>query len=744
MYRLKHIIFLIILLVIFPNLNYSQKIGSLRGLVSDSTSGEALPFCNILVKGTNLGTASDSKGHFVFASLKANQRYKIVVSYMGYNSKEVEVFIETNRLTTIKVLLSQQSIQMQTVEKIGERYVKKNELSIDRISAKELSLLPRGVEADVFRALQYTAGVRSTGDVSAKYYVRGGSSSQNLILLDGSTLYNPFHAFGIFSAIDPDIINSIEFYKGNFSPEFGGRLSSVLKLETKDGNLNKFSAKAAASMLTFKSLVEIPYKKGSILISGRKTHSTEILKKFMNDKNTPIDFYDLFFKVNYADSSFMENGKFTLFGFFTEDKLNNDNKFKEDYNWKTNLVGVRWFQMAKDLPLFYEINIYGTGYKAEVIPNNSNTKYQKNSITDFTMRLDFTYVMRSKDELKLGLHIKDIKNDYENKFPTGEIKTLGRNGSSIIFYGNYKLNRFEDIGFDFGTRLNLTRISSAAKGITVLEPRGNLYIKIWDNFTYKCSAGIFTQEFLSLVDENTVQTPFEPWMTTPSYLNSSQSNSIFSGFSYEPWDILSFDIEGYYKEMKNIPMVNDKVYSINENTLYSVDGEAYGIDAQTRLIIGDLLLNANYSLGWAQYNDNGKKYRAKFDSRHAVNLSADYNLGAGWNINIQWVYTSGRPFTQIMGYYDRLDTREFMNDLQFANYTKYMLLDEKNKGQLPDYHRMDINISKKINIWKLLITADFSIINLYNRANLFYFTRENQERVNMLPFLPTFNVKVEI
>ena len=159
---------------------------------------------------------------------------------------------------------------MQTVEKIGEKVTEKNstDIGLQKLTLRQLEVLPKGVETDVFRSLQYLPGVQATGDVSAKYYVRGGTGDQNLVLLNGVTVYNPFHAFGLFSVIDPEIINSLEFYKGGFAAEYGGRISSVLSVITKDGNKNKYSLKASSSYLTEKHLLKVPFRTVHLCLPG--------------------------------------------------------------------------------------------------------------------------------------------------------------------------------------------------------------------------------------------------------------------------------------------------------------------------------------------------------------------------------------------------------------------------------------------------------------------------------------------
>ena len=275
----KHfqIYFLAALIIFFLNCKIDingQERGILRGFVADSLSGEALPYANVYIKELNRGANTDFRGFFVMASLP-NKRLTVVISYVGYRSKQFTVEIEPYIVTNLRALLTATNIQMKTIESIGERVAKENatDLSLQKIAIRDLENLPKGVELDIFRSIQSMPGVQTGGDVSARFYVRGSPNNENLVMLDNTTIYNPYHALGIFSAIDPDMISSMEFYKGGFPSEYTHRLSSVLKVVTKDGNKNSFGGKAAISLLTAKLLLEGPIPSGSFIVSGRKNYS---------------------------------------------------------------------------------------------------------------------------------------------------------------------------------------------------------------------------------------------------------------------------------------------------------------------------------------------------------------------------------------------------------------------------------------------------------------------------------------
>ncbi|KAB2846122.1 MAG: TonB-dependent receptor plug domain-containing protein, partial [Melioribacteraceae bacterium] len=357
--------------------------GSIRGLATDSTNGEALAFANVFIEGLNRGASTNNKGIFIITAVPPGE-YIIVVSYVGYKPQKILAVVAEEKMTHIDFRLSPNTIEIQTVEKVGEKMPESNatDLGLERITVKDLEKIPQSVESDIFRSLQYIPGVKAAGDISARFYVRGSPSNQNLILLNSIPIYHPFHSLGMFSSIDPEMINNIEFYKGGYPVEYGGALSSITKLITKDGNKYNISAKAQASMLTGKASLEGPLGEGSFLITGRKSYNTDILKYFFDDKNLPINFYDMSLGLNFPNV--FPNGNVKIFGYISNDILNNTDLREADFNWKNKLIGVNWFQLTES-PMFVEVNFYYSKFEGEIEPNLSSVRPQNNSIDDITM-----------------------------------------------------------------------------------------------------------------------------------------------------------------------------------------------------------------------------------------------------------------------------------------------------------------------------------------------------------------------
>jgi len=720
--------------------------GTVRGSVSDSTNGEALAFGNVILKEIKRGASTDGHGNFRIPGVPGNRTYTLMVSYIGYKTKEISVYVSVGKITDVNVELSPIAVEMRAVEKVGERIIEKNatDIGLQRISIKDLEVLPKGVETDVFRTIQYLPGVQSTGDVSARYYVRGSASNENLVLLNGVTLYNPFHALGIFSVIDPDMINNLEFYKGGFTAEYGGRLSSVLNVITKDGNKKNFGASATSSFLTGKALVEGPVPHGSFLLAGRKSYNTSVLKKFLDNKNAPIDFYDIGFKLNYANPNFIKGGKFVIHGFASQDNLKNNNPQREDINWSNKMIGLRWFQVT-DTPLYYEFGLSYSNFDGNVIPNYSKVKPKRNTVDDISLNMNFNYIFETKDELAFGIDVKDVDTRLILQNTIGASSDIGSHGTNISIFGKYKFLRYDNFGADIGARFNVSSLTQSSSNTYLIEPRVSLTYRLFPWLALKGAWGIYSQELTTLSDENEVISLFEPWIISPRYLPVASAIHYTVGLKADFTSTLSLDIQGYYKVLHNIPTINDHKVLPTDNDLLPASGESYGWEFLLNYNNDPVSITASYSLGWAYKHLNDWTYYPRYDTRNQVNLIGVLNLGAGWQFSAMWIFNTGRPFTQSWGYYDKL----YYDDLYtegslLESYKPFSILADKNLGRLPQYHRLDISLTKSFVFSWIKFDLDASIINVYDRKNIFYFDRNTGRRINMLPILPTATIKIEI
>jgi hypothetical protein len=724
---------------------FAQNTGALRGTVSDSLTGEALPFSNVILEGTNYGASADLNGNFIISGIPAGKNYILIVSYLSYTKKKIKVSVAKGQLLQMRVDLSPTTVMLQTVEKIGEKQARPNEtdLGLQKLNIRDIELLPKGIETDILRSLQSLPGVQSTGDVSARYYVRGGSSNENLVLLNGVSVYNPFHALGLFSIIDPEMINAVEFYRGGFSSEFGGRLSSVLNLVTKDGNKNRYSGNANISFLTGKAAFEGPLPGGSFMLTGRKSLFSKTLRRFINYKDAPFDFHDLSFKANFNNSSDKSLTKVSVHGFNSLDNLTNEDPTKANYRWVNNIFGASWFQAWENVPIFSESKLSYSGFEGKIDPNLSSAKRRYNKVDDITFQTDFTNIYDTRDELKVGYKFKSVKTELNFESLQGTPTSSSQSGLHLSLYGKYRFLRWDDLGVDIGTRVNVLSLTN--KHAAIFEPRINITYNLLPGFAVKAAWGIYTQELITLINENEVISLFEPWLISPDYLETPQASHYIAGISWSRYEYLSVDIEGYYKKLMKTAELNNLKADALDPDFVQGEGESYGFELLLKYLHPVVQFTGSYSLSWSYKTVNGWVSYPRYDTRHSVNLNMGFNFGAGWSASATWIFGSGLPFTQIAGFYDKL----YFDDLfswngASENYQPFTILGDRNLGRLPNYHRLDLSISKDIKLSFLNASVSFNVLNAYDRKNIFYFDRKTGERVNMLPVLPSATLRIEI
>ncbi len=739
---------IILILVLLNTVNlqqiFSQQFGKLRGIVTDSTDGEVLVYCNVFINELNTGASTNKRGMFLISNIPSNRQFEAMISYVGYKTKIITFALLPDELKDISISLQPTNLELNPIEKIGERIIEKNvtDLGLEKISIKQLENLPKGIETDVVRSLQYLPGVSSTGDISGRYYVRGGSGDQNLVLLNGVTLYAPFHSLGLFSSIDPDMINSIEFFKGGFSSEYSGRLSSILNVLSKNGNNNRFSTSGSVSFLTGKLLAEGPIPNGSFIVTSRFSHSDNILKKFLNNESLPIDFYDISAKINYSSPNIFNNAKFSLFTFLSGDNIRYPDPDREEYSWKNFLFDFEWLQIY-DAPFFSRLGISASNFEGKINPNGSNLKPLNNVVKDISISFDLNAVLDTKDEIDLGLMIKilDTQLLLENK--TGIESQISRFAGNISIYAKYKLLRHKLFGWDIGSRLNATGLNSHSSGF--FEPRTSFTFRPIEQLILKGSAGIYLQEVAAVSDEDEIISIFDPWIIIPDYLNPSQGLSFSGGIEYEFSKESSLQIEGYYRKSRDLPVINQNKIFFFDPDLVSGRLESYGWEVGYYIHNDIYSISTAYSLSWVFKTVNEYVYYPKYDTRHTGNILLEYNIDNSWNFSAVWSISSGLPFTQLISYYDKYKIENpFEVTPNSSNYLPYLILADKNLGRLPAYHRLDLGLSRKLIIGPSVLSISLNVINAYNRENIFYYERESGKRVNMLPFLFTATVKVEI
>jgi hypothetical protein len=741
------------LLLLLSTILFAQS-GTIRGFVYDKESAEPIIFCNVSLAGTTLGAPTDVNGYFSIANVPAGH-YKIIITYLGYDSLQENIHLTAGKILTKKFELSESSIKLDEVKVSAERQEMKTEVkaAVIKITPKDLEMIPAiGGEPDLAQYLQIVPGVVFTGDQGGQLYIRGGSPVQNKVLLDGMIVYSPFHSIGLFSVFDTDIIRNTDVYTGGFNAEYGGRISSIMDIKTRDGNKKNFEGKLSANTFGSKLLLEGPLSKtgkSSFVFSGKTSYlnkSSELFYKhpilYFDEKGLPYSYTDLYGKFSFHG----DNGsKLNVFGFNFSDRVNY--QYISDLEWDSKGVGSQFILVPGSSPILIEGNFafsnYGISMKEAASPLRSS------EIIGFNLGFDFTYFL-SKGKIKYGFDVLGFETDFSTYNSVNSIIEQDENTSEFSAYVNYQYTSTRFIiepGF---------RIQKYTLGFSP-EPRLGMKYNLTDKLRLKFATGIYSQNILSTVSDRDVVNLFYGFISGPEdiplqangeeYPHKLQKATHFiSGIEYDLSTNMDLSIEGYRKDFTQQTNINRNKTSNSDDDFVIETGYAQGVDVLLKYSNKQLYLWGVYSLGFVRRDDGIKEYAPHFDRRHNVNFVASYKFGRNnsWKTDLRWNLGSGFPFTQTQGFYESLTFEDGINtDYTSVNGDLGIQYAELNKGRLPYYHRLDLSISKIVKVAnKSDLEISASVTNVYNRENIFYFNRIKYERVNQLPIMPSIGASI--
>ena len=752
-------LFTIILLILSVSV-FAQN-GTIRGFVYDKESGEPIIFCNVSLNGTTLGAPTDVNGFFSIAKVPSGD-YKIIITYLGFDSLQENIYLAAGKILTKKFELKESSIQLEEVRVSAKRQEMKTEVNaaVIKITPKDMEMIPTiGGEPDLAQYLQIVPGVVFTGDQGGQLYIRGGSPVQNKVLLDGMVVYSPFHSIGLFSVFDTDIIRNTEVYTGGFSAEYGGRISSIMDIKTIDGNKKNFEGKFSASTFGSKLFMEGPLsksKKSSFVFSGKTSYlnkSSELFYKhpilYFDEKGLPYSYTDLYGKLSFHGGN---GSKLNIFGFNFTDQVNY--QYISDLKWDSKGVGSHFILVPGNSPILIEGNFAFSNYS--ITMKEEAEKMRSSEIVGFNLGFDFTYFL-AKGKVKYGFDVLGFETDFTTYNSVNSIIEQDENTSEFSAYVNYQYTSTRFIiepGF---------RIQKYTLGFSP-EPRFGMKYNATDKLRLKLATGIYSQNILSTVSDRDVVNLFYGFISGPDNIPTKANGEDYPhklqkathfivGIEYDLGTNLDFSIEGYRKNFTQQTNINRNKISNSDNDFIIETGYAQGVDVLIKYSNKQLYLWGVYSLGFVRRDDGVMEYAPHFDRRHNVNLVASYSFGRNnsWKTDVRWNLGSGFPFTQTQGFYELLNFQDGIN----TDYTSVntplpedggepgIIYAELNKGRLPYYHRLDLSISKTIKVAKksdLDISA--SLTNVYNRENIFYFNRIKYERVNQLPIMPSIGASI--
>lgn len=748
---------------------YSQS-GTIKGFVYDKSNGEPILFANVLLENTILGASTDDNGYFVINKVKQGN-YTLKVQCLGFKDTVFSVSVRSSSSINLKIELRPMAQQLETVEVLGNKEVSRieSQVSVKKITASDIYKVPSiGGQADIAQYIQVLPGVISSGDQGGQLYIRGGSAIQNKVLLDGMVVYNPFHSIGIFSVFETDIIRKADVYTGGFNAQYGGRLSSVIDISTKDGNKKHTSGKLSLSTFGASATIEGPIIKDieersyalSYLLNVKKSYlssTSESLYSYV-DNELPYDFFDIYGKMTLVSK---EGSKLNVFGFnFTDDVKGYRNV--ADFNWKNLGLGANFILLPPGSSSLVEGTIAYSMYEMNMDATTFEGK-QNSKIGSFSGMLTSTSFY-DKNQLRYGLEM--IANKTTSMFSSMTEEQVDNStdiGAFISFKGFLgKLLYEPSVRLSYYVSLDEM----------LLEPKLSLKYNLTDKFRFKAAGGMYSQSFIDTKSDRDIVNLFTGFLTAGPDLYGGvvstfrgeeinhyveKSNHIIFGVE---WDIvrhLTLNAEVYYKTMSNLISVNrDKLYdntALNSNlpeyltkTFAIEEGRAYGGDVSLLYSDGRFYLWAIYSYGKVERENEFMTYSPHYDRRHNINVLVSYQFGMdrSFELSARWNYGSGFPFTGTQGFVEYLPISSLDFDYTTANGQLQTIYGSLNSQRLPAYHRLDISAKKRFNVFNhSILEVNLSVTNVYNRNNMFYYDRITSERIDQLPIMPSLGMTLK-
>lgn len=736
----------------------AQK-GSVKGFVYDQTDGEGVPYATVRVEGTETGAACDEHGFFYIPNLTEG-RYTLSVSYLGYARKTIEVEVKRGTTTNVKIYIEPQDVQLSDVEVSAEKQQSRTEtrVSVTSVTSVDIKRMPTiGGEPDIAQYLQVLPGIISTGDQGGQLVIRGGTPVQTRFLLDGITVYNPFHSIGLFSVYETDLIKNVDVYTGGYPAPYGNRISAVVDVTTRDGNRKKLSGKLSASPFLAHALLEVPVVKmredrntsASLVLNTKVSYlnqTSKALYRYAGNEGLPFSFYDFFGKFSVSAG---QGNKFNITGFNFRDLA----AYRAvRYAWNTFGVGANFLAVPRNSNLYFNTHVNYSQYEIGM----SGAEYPENRsmIGGFDIGMDFVYYIR-QGELKYGINVEGTQTQLllTNQFMQRYEQNQNTTDMGLYLHFHKYGKRFV---VEAGARLQyFGKISSLSP-----EPRLSVKYNATDFLRLKFASGMYAQNFISSKSDRDIVNLFTGFITGTSEApgdatgklydnirNMQRSVHAIAGAELELPANVKLNIEPYYKYFWRLLNINRfKQFNTDPNFIIET-GHAYGTDLMARWEWKGLYLYGAYSLAWVTRNDGVQTYPPHFDRRHNTNLMAVYTFGKkkDYEVSVRWNFGSGFPFTKTLSFFENIDFADGIGtDYTTENGTLGILYDRIiNGGRLPTYHRLDAGFKKIFTIKNAVkIELNANVTNAYNRNNIFYFDRVRYTRINQLPVMPSLSVGV--
>lgn len=734
-----------------PAVAMPPKENSISGFVQDSVTKETIIGATVRIKGTQRGAYTNKNGYFNLSNLTTTQT-TLVVSAVGYVRKELTVDISRDEARQIRIELQAGSITKDIVTVEAERENEQRQISVSRVNIpmQQIAQMRIGGEADIFRSLQMLPGVLTSSQISSGLYIRGGSPDQNLILLDGMTVYNPTHLFGFISAFNVDAVKDVELLKGGYPAEYGGRMSAVLNITQKDGNRDRVEGLVGLGFISSRASLQGPLGSGSWFIGARRTYLDLLLGLLPEDPENPFpsfNFYDVNAKIT---QNFGDNNKVSLSGFLTRDILGLS---QPGLNFEVGIgnraTSVRWLHIFRN-DLFLATTVSASRYDNGFSGNNSGFIFAiNNSIIDYTIKTGLEWFFSEDVTFRFGYEGTVYNFTYVQQTGSENDATGGTAESNINVWDNIhsgygQLNAMvtDEISIQTGFRVNYWDMST----LTTFDPRFAIRYQVLEDVAIKASWGIFNQ-YLRLASAPDF-TFFDTWLPTDQTVPPGSSNHYILAIETVPAEGFTVNIDMYYKTLKNINELRQgqSLSTSVGNVFYIGNGEAYGLELFVQKKIGRLSGWVGYALGWVSAKFDsinfGREFRPKYDRRNDVKINALFELNDRWDIGASFVFQSGQSYT---GATSQLGGRMpgWENGIIMVQPSQRWGL------RLPNTHQLNLNVNYKTTLADLPFRIFLDIYNVYSRRDIWFRYYDTTEPIptvtdiRLLPIIPTISAELK-
>lgn len=731
---------------------------TIRGFVTDEADGQLLPGVNVSVEdgaGGLTGAATNLDGFYTIAGVPVG-RYILRVSFVGYHTF-VDTLDVASGTVQVDVELVEATIRLDeaTVESERTSGVANITAGLQRIRVEDIELIPApDVTGDLVNYLTTLPGVVTSGDRGGQLFIRGGEPTQNLVLLDGMTVFQPFHMLGFYSAFPADILSTADMYAGGYNARFGGQLSSVLDISSRSGNKRRFAASASVAPFVSGASLEGPLvpNRASFLITGRKSVIEQGAANLVSEP-LPFDFGDVFVKLHASPGT---SSQLSLSGLYTFDKgtVGDIEAPRPDEVRYTNAgASFRYVLLPGSAPLLAEVQLSYSYLDTELGPSAAAidesapldlTLVRSSHLSRFNSQFDLTYFLRGID-FRFGGFIRTTNTESVIGGLFQGVSSDRVNVTEAGFYVEPDLK----IGSALRVMPGLRITTSPSLGESFVEPR---FRAVFETGAHRLSvaAGLYNQPIVGVSDRRDATSIFTVWTTAP-FGETPRAIHVLGGYRLQPSSWLDLAVEGYYKDLENLSIAEWTAFPRLTTNLQPAEGEAYGMDARAEIRAGGAYLAVNYGLSHVTYSatsarnelwygDETLTFRPAHDRRHQATVIASAPV-YGFNVSLRWQMGSGLPYSRALGF-DVYISPESNPDVLGDSGTPRVIYERPFNGLLPNYHRLDVSVDRTFDLGGASLTAQIGLINAYDRRNLFAFDIFTLRRIDQLPIIPTFGLKL--